>query len=737
MKCSAGGDCQAGFLAQEDGRFQFDLETNDGRRDPSPIIYSLRVVADEPPTAQLLSPVQPVQADPSGNLPVAYGANDDSALTRLTLLVSIPGQPSKEILLQRFGGEAPKEYVGDYSWPLAGLPVGAKIVFRVKAYDDAVPAQTGLSEPGLVEIVDFAAGHLAAQRSWQKAEDVLGRVADREEKLRDRYAAGNIEEARKGPPGLPEAWQEAEKSAGELAQAMDADAYANPGLREEMSGLAEDLKDSAGRDLPAALAADRDNDAAAARGRHERLAAAARRAEKRLKSGRPLQELQDLYMQAGRMSQDGERLAAALESMTGKRKGQPSAEAMKQVQEALKSLKERMDQLQNSIAALPQAQPGGAEEKSRRSYSMPLLAAQTSADALQAALRAGDFATAAAIAKELAAQLAAIETAVTAAASAGAQGGGQRQGSARMERLQSLWSEVVEGQTRLVEDSQRLEERRRERFVASQKDLLAKLAAEESVLLSSAAAWGAEFPPEANAVMKDLRDEFSSGRVSRAPGLARTAAAMLRGSAASPSARAGHAEAMQWFAAAQDDIVRGLAQIPTSAPQSGSDADTATAARKQAELRGKTAGLQRELEATAEDLGAAPPEAAGKLEAAQGEQGSAEEDLGRGDSGGALTHQEKALELLEQGGQDLQRSAAAQKQIEIGIGAGFSQPRSAVRSMSRGGTTGASVEFVPLPKARDYLPPKELREELERSLREKRPAAYDDVIKEYFKRISQ
>jgi hypothetical protein len=57
--------------------------------------------------------------------------------------------------------------------------------------------------------------------------------------------------------------------------------------------------------------------------------------------------------------------------------------------------------------------------------------------------------------------------------------------------------------------------------------------------------------------------------------------------------------------------------------------------------------------------------------------------------------------------------------------------------MSRGGSLGASVEFVPLPKVRDYLPPKELREELERSLREKRPAAYDGVIKEYFKRISQ
>ncbi len=737
MKCAPGADCETGFAAQEDGNFQFDLETTDGRRDPAPIVYSLKVVPDEPPMAQLLSPIQPVQVDPSDALPVAYGARDDSALTRLALLVSVPGQPPKEIPLQRFGGEAPKEYVGDYPWPLSGFPVGAKIVFRIKAYDDAVPPQAGVSEPGLVEIVDFVAGHLAAQRSWRKAEDALGRVAGREETLRNLYVAGNMEEARKGLSGLPEDWKEAAADAKELAQAMDSDAYANPGLRQELSGLADQLKDSAGRDLPAALAADRNNDAASARAHHERLAAAARRAEKILKNGRPLQNLQDLYMQAGRMSQDGEQLASALESMSGNRKGRPSAEAMRQVQEALKSLQERMAQLQKSIAALPQAQPGGAEDQSRRSYNMPLLAAQTSADALQAALRAGDYSAAAAIAKEMAAQLAAIEGAVTAAAAAGAQGAAQRQGSARMERLQTLWSEVVERQTRLAEKSQGLEERRRERFVAAQKDLLAELAAEESVLLSSAAVWGADFPAPAGDVMRSLRDEFASGRVSRASGLVATAVAILRDAGGRPSARPGHSAAMQWFAAAQEDIGRRLSESPASPPPSGPDAETAAAAQRQAEVKGATAGLQRELESLAEDLGAVSPEAADKLEAAQGEQGSAEGDLSRGDSGGALTHQEKALEFMEQGGQDLQRSTAAQKQIGIGINAGFSQPTGGVRSTSGGGSLGARVESVPLPKVKDYLPPKELREELERSLREKRPASYDEVIKEYFKRISQ
>ena len=42
-----------------------------------------------------------------------------------------------------------------------------------------------------------------------------------------------------------------------------------------------------------------------------------------------------------------------------------------------------------------------------------------------------------------------------------------------------------------------------------------------------------------------------------------------------------------------------------------------------------------------------------------------------------------------------------------------------------------------MPAAKDYQPPREIREELERSLREKRPEAYDALIKEYFKRLAQ
>ena len=66
----------------------------------------------------------------------------------------------------------------------------------------------------------------------------------------------------------------------------------------------------------------------------------------------------------------------------------------------------------------------------------------------------------------------------------------------------------------------------------------------------------------------------------------------------------------------------------------------------------------------------------------------------------------------------------------------FEMPGSVVRGAPRGARGGATGR-VRLPSADEYRPPRELREELERSLREPRPAAQDSAIKEYFRRLTR
>ncbi|MDD5657613.1 MAG: hypothetical protein PHF00_10215, partial [Elusimicrobia bacterium] len=666
------------------------------------------------------SPQQPLQAGTDSVLPVAYAARDDSGLSRAALVVRPAGGAPLELEIKRFGSAAQKEFVGDYAWELEAFPAGAKVEFMVKIWDDAVPAQAAVSQANTVEIVDFEAGHRTALRLWSEAESALEAAARREESVRDLYAAGAAQRARGESSALAGDWDRAVAAVESLAKAAGADAYANPGLAEQFSLLAEDLGRARRRDLPAARAAEASGDIPAARSRHGRLADVLRRARRGLEEAKPVQGLQDFFQQAGAVSRDGERIASALQALA---QGRPEqrAEALRRVQSALERLRRGLEAMAAAVAALPAPASAGSAQ-ARQAYALPLLAAQTSADALRAALRAGDLDAAAKIADELSRQLAAMEAAVAAAA-AGASAAPGGPGSERAQRLRRLWAEVVERQAALAEAGRLLEQRRLDLFLAGQKELLSKLAARQSVLVSSAGARGG-VAPQALSAMRAALQEFSSGQVQRAPQFCAEASGLLR------------AAGLAQLAEAQDAIARELAQAPAAPAPGRPDSDTAQASRRQAEVRGRTADLQRELEAFLDAAAAPASGAVENVAAAQDEQRFAEAELDRGDTEAAWARQRKALDLLDAGGRELERSSAGQQSVQLGIGAGFSGANSGARA-APGGAAGARLEFVPLPSAKDFQPPREIRQELERSLRERRPPAYDGLIKEYFKRLSQ
>jgi hypothetical protein len=61
------------------------------------------------------------------------------------------------------------------------------------------------------------------------------------------------------------------------------------------------------------------------------------------------------------------------------------------------------------------------------------------------------------------------------------------------------------------------------------------------------------------------------------------------------------------------------------------------------------------------------------------------------------------------------------------------------RIMMRGGqrSSGLDVNKVRLPRADDYRPPKEIREEILNALKEKYPKTYESIIHKYFKRLAE
>ncbi|MBI5883507.1 MAG: hypothetical protein HZB91_10440 [Elusimicrobia bacterium] len=743
---------ECGFIVTEDAVFHFELASADGRTDQSPEEYRLRALTDAPPKVELLSPTIPLQASMQDVIPVAYSATDDVGLGRVSFHVRVEGASAKEttVVLREFGvGNAgTKEAFGEHVWALEGLPHGAKAEFWFEAQDDAPRPQKAASSKGSVEIVDFESAHLETVRRGMSAENNLLSLARAHAGIRDlmeRVASSTaaLAEFDRSLSGLPGAWRITAASVADLASSMASDVYSNPGLSESMRSLAEDLAAAQMSALPSAVEASRGRDWAKARRLHERLAARLESALETFESARSLQSFQDFHSFSGRMAKSAEGLSARIEAARraaeacGKASnpaagpcGVIAAGAVRELRESLDRLQGLMAQFAKDLARLPVSKGSG----SGRDITAPFMSAAAASSAIEAAIAAGDFEKAAALARRLADDLARMQGEIGEAAAGAIASSG---GSAALDKARGLWSEAVDEQSKSLEAGREALREAMEGLRRDQKSLLAELAGEQKVLVISASAWGVRpdlraFPAAALGHMKVVLADLEAARAESTPSRLSAASGILRSSARGSGADASGLEA---FAAAEDSIRRRLESAPKTPPARPGNAQCRSAASRQAGARSKARRLQDELEALPA-MARLPSGSIERVEAAQGEQEAAEAALGRGDSAAAQAPQEEALRLLEQGLTDLDRAIESQRRNQAVLTESFGSQSSTMRQ-GRGGRTGSDTGFVPLPRARDYVPPRAIRDELEKSLKERRPKSVDGAVKEYFKRIAQ
>ncbi|MFH1724101.1 MAG: DUF4175 family protein [Elusimicrobiota bacterium] len=744
------GQREAGFPLNENGTLKIDLVSAEGARDPNPVATSLRALEDEPPTVELLSPAFEVEISRREKLPVAYEARDDYGLTSVALLYQVSGGEEKVIPLERFRRH-PAHFLGDYVWDLARFPLGSRVEFRIRTTDNGRPdPQTAVSGKGVLHVVDFESAHAATERQWLGAEAALRRLAGKEGDMRglmgefgkstpEECAAG-ADKAAEADRKLADEWYDTVGNMEAFSQAMREDPYANPGMAETAEALAKALKAMHERDLPAAREAARSSDWKAAERRHGELENRVRRAAEILSSGRELQVMQDFWAEAHRMDQAGSEINDALDRIA-KSGEAPSAEDRRKLDEAMENLRKQMDQLQKAIESLPKPEPGSPQDRRRKVYVVPLNAARRTMDALQEALARGDYAAAARIAQQLAEQLARVHQSIAQAAQSFAQSGGDSP-SRRLEELLRMWDEVVEGQTRSLGMTDAVEEEKLQALLEAQQKLLRKLAEQQRDVIRDAATLGRSMPLDAMTSMRQVLKEFEAEKVREAPDLLERAAQRLRAEAfrllpfgGKPAETAG---TLQKLADREQDIRDQLkrgAPPPAMSEQQLSQMFAASAVQRQ--VRKKTEGLDSYLEALSRDFGMAPPDALESVREAQNEQKAAEAALASRDSATARGHQESALELLQRAQKSCSQSLQQQQSISQGSMSPFNMPRGVARPAGRGGRSGQDTGFVPLPNAEDYQPPREIRREVEKSLRERRPKAFDDAVKEYLKRMSQ
>lgn len=753
------GEYEAGFPLTQDGTFQLNLKSEEGFSDPHPVVYTLRALLDRPPEAELLSPAFDVEASPKEPLPLTYRVRDDHGIASVELAYRVVKEGRKEVTLPLIRFRKPAaEYVGDARWDLSGLPLGESVEFRIRAADNnPLRPGEGWSTKATVRLVDFEEAHMRTSRDWVRALDGLRALAEREERARLLLGALARAESRRVPEeserllvewtasqsGLGKEWERVLAELKGAADSMAQDPYSNPGSAEQTRAAWERLSERTREEMREAGA----RDWPALERSHARLEEEARRAARLLGEGRELQSLQDFWSQARGMDQTGAELASALDEMA-KRPDGASAQDQAKLAQALGLLREQMEALSTAISALPKpADSAAPSTKRRQTYVVPLGSARQSADALRRALEAGDLAQAARLARQMSEELGRVRQAIADAAASSARGrgaaGGESGGdgrtqrdelSRRMEEAAAAWRELIEEQNGSLELAQKLHEEGVRARVREQKRLLERLEARQRTALEGAAALTPPVGEDVLGWMRGALREFQRREIAQAPSWLEQAGRRLRALASSHPAAAVLGELAGEQESIREALVRG---IPEAAPEESQLSGAAAAAAVQARVRRKTGALREQVESLAAEAVTLTPQAGRSLEAAQQEQAAAEAALGDLKLSEALRREERAVDLLERGWDDLSSAAKRQMSVEQGGMRPFSGGRGTLRPAGPRGRSGMDTGFVPLPSAKDYQPPREIRKDLERSLRERRPRAYDPAIKEYFRRIAE
>ena len=380
------------------------------------------------------------------------------------------------------------------------------------------------------------------------------------------------------------------------------------------------------------------------------------------------------------------------------REGSVPPSQLADLKNALAEVDQALEDLKKSIEALPES-----SQETSHVRELPLEEARRSAADLRQALQKGDAAAAAKAARELAQQLSRLSQGLRESGKRVAQNHAEK-ARASAARVNRAWKEAVDAQEKSVEAARGLVNALQAARLRAQKDLLRRTQDDiDSALASSPS-------PEAERDLREAARQLAAGKIDQTIKHLRSAKRD----------------------AAADSLERGPAESP---PDS---AASAQAAEAQARARVRTESLRREVTEAAGILGFLPGGPVRRIDAALTEQTSGEQALRQGDSASGLQRGEAALIILQAGGQGSVSDESKAGKIGEGMGQSFNTSLSggAVRAPA-GGMRGSAIGRVRLPSADDYRPPPELREELERSLREPRPAGAESSIKEYFRRLAR
>lgn len=736
------------FHLTESGFFRLEFIDRHGKSVAAEHTYPIWVDADDSPTITLLSPEEDLVADPNEKIPLTYEAKDDFGIQKIELVWTVSSSEKRKTLFLGEGG-APEATLDTFYWSLSRerFRAGDKIRFHLAAEDanTVTGPGRGVSAARIIEIASFEQGHEKIEKSleeWRnQAVDYLADVNVAQQKTVKQERP--MEELASDFAQLAQASRRLGEDFDSIVQKMELDPLVDYAVLLEHRAIQESLRDLHQGPQASAQAAFQTKNAAEAGKQLEYVSSEMERLIALSEELSKEQRARDVRDSGNTLEELGEEIKQELEDA---RPSGDNAAIRDRIAQLLADAQKELMEMARALTEMPQSLPEDFVNQ-QALKNIDLGKSQDALSKIAEAMKAGNWDQALAMAEsflrsaqELKKQLSKAHDSFLETRSAE---GLADEINEKQEKLQA----IIDAQTAVLTETQKLEKKRLEALLNFQKKQLESLAEQQKKAIGTMdrLVQNTAVPESARLAvarvlpaMREVAVEFSGQTVNRSGELLTGIVQQLDQIMSSEGKEAAHAAEVRSIRNIEEEVR--LALENTEAP----DPFTSEDARVFGELKGRQSGIAEDTVRLLNEIKTLSRRTAGigtrltqSIVSASNEMKSAASELGNRRSQTAQRHEEAALRHLQDGKEQLMQSSEMMAAMGAGrSGGGAGGSLRVMPAGARDGRGGTSMGNVKLPTVEDYRPPKEFREELLESFREKYPEIYEDIVHRYYKSLS-
>ncbi|MDO8735368.1 MAG: DUF4175 family protein [Elusimicrobiota bacterium] len=707
-----------------------------------PIRHKISIIKNNPPTVEIISPAFDVMISENGILKVVYSAEDDFGIKEIEINYLTL---KKKNLIKSFSKPETK-IIDDYEITVSelGLKPGDIVQYQLIVADNNLSPLTGTSKIYTIEILSFEMEHKIIENALSDFNNELREILSRQLQSNTMLDKQDFENALKMQKNTKELTSAGIDNFQKILEKMKDDPLTTYQIYNEYKNLSETLSALEKQKMQDAINSLKDLQYNQAKQKQEEITDELKRlsgiSENMLKN----QKMEDMLSTVREMNDTSANIEENLNDM----KAMPNSEKMKELQKAMDKLSELTGKLAEKISQMPKETPDefANDENVKK---IDLAEMRLTADEMKWTLEAGNVDKAIELAKKLSQQISDMLNSVENAAQS-ASGKSNAELEEKLTVALSELNEIIESQKNIIKDTQKTDAKRLEKILALQKELIKKLAELQKQAISEfqeskmviekstttpISIFNLYVLPEIK--MNIVLQEFATEKIDKSRQLLTEIINELDVIYKNINIKKSSEYVLKSKATEQEIFSQLTSFLPEkTAIFNKEDFEGHKKLSETQKLnRQKTGELKQKLSELAKRTASIPSQTVENISSSAKSMATASSELSNSNILSAMDSEKKALDDLLNGKDAMDKASSQMKQMSGAGGTMGTSGQIRMRGNGAGGYTGFRTGFVKIPSKDDYKPPKEFREEIIKSLRQKYPQKYETIIKDYFKRL--